>query len=362
MWIFDGHLDLAWNAIDYKRDLLASVADIRASEQGRTEPSYGANTVSIPAMRGARIGVCVATLLARLHRPGNPMFGYATAEACYAVAKGQLAYYEAMQRAGHFRILSTRGDLDDHVRQFEECPRRVLSQGEREATPPIGVILSMEGADPVLDPANIREWHHAGLRAIGLTHYGLNRYGGGTASEEGLAPQAPALLKEIEKLGMPIDLTHLSDKAFWEAVKLFDGRVLASHQNSRALVSGQRQFSDEQIRIVIDRDGVIGAAFDAWMLQPDYVRGQSKPTVTLESVADHIDHVCQLAGNGRHSALGTDLDGGFGADQCPRGLDTIADLRKICHILARRGYSHEDMAAIVHGNWLRFFRECLPAR
>lgn len=350
MWIFDGHLDLAWNAIDFRRDLTTTVKAIRESEKSRSEPGYGKNTVSLPDMRTGGVGVCVATLLARLHRPGNPMFGYATPEACFAVAKGQLAYYEAMQRAGHVRILTTRQALDAHVHQWELDPKKT----------PIGVIISMEGADPVLDPSNIHDWHQLGLRAIGLTHYGLNRYGGGTACEDGLAPEANELLREIRNLGILLDLTHLSDKAFWEAVKLYDGRVLASHQNSRKLVPGQRQFTDEQLKVVIERDGVVGASFDAWMLQADYVRGQAEPSVTLEAVANHIDYVCQLAGNCRHSALGTDLDGGFGVDQCPRGLDTIADLRKIGHILARRGYSHDDMVAIVHGNWLRLFLECLP--
>lgn len=350
MWIFDGHLDLAWNAIDHKRDLVLTVEQIRERERAHVDHAVGTSTVSLANMRSGGVGVCVATILARLHRPGNPMFGYATPEACTAVARGQLAYYEAMQRAGHLRILTTKARFDEHVLQWESDPKHC----------PIGLVLSMEGADPVLDPPHIREWHSAGLRAIGLTHYGLNRYGGGTAVEDGLAPEARPLLAEIEELGMALDLTHLSDKAFWEAVELFGGRVLASHQNARKFVPQQRQFSDEQIKVVIERDGVVGAAFDVWMLQRDYVRGESSRSATLEAVADNIDHVCQLAGDCRHAALGTDLDGGFGVEQSPIGLDTIADLPKVGHILARRGYSHEDMSLILHGNWVRLFRGTLP--
>ena len=192
LWIFDGHLDLAWNAIDWKRDLLQPVSALRDAERGRTEPGVGTNTVAFPELREARVGVCVGTLLARLHRPGNPMFGYATPEAVYAVARGQLAYYEAMQRSGHLRLLRTRTELDSHVEQWESDPEDC----------PLGVILSMEGADPVLDPTNMAEWHAAGLRAIGLTHYGRNRYGGGTACQEGLEPLARPLLAEIERLGL----------------------------------------------------------------------------------------------------------------------------------------------------------------
>jgi membrane dipeptidase len=349
-WIFDGHLDLAWNAIDWKRDLTRPVAELRLSERGRTEPGYGTNTVSLPALKEGRVRVAVATILARLHRPGNPMFGYATPEAVYAVGRGQLAYYDAMQAAGQLVILRSRADLDRHIER---------SQQSLDA--PLGIILSMEGADPVLDPNNIREWHALGLRAIGLTHYGKNRYGGGTACSDGLEPPAWDLLRIVEDLGIALDLTHLSDEAFWQATTVFHGRVLASHQNARRFVGHQRQFSDDQLRLVIERGGVIGAAFDAWMLQPDFHRGQTRPDVTMERIVDNIEHVCQLAGNARHAALGTDLDGGFGIEQTPTDIDTIADVIRVADILARRGFSEPDIAGILHANWTRFFQEVLPS-
>ncbi|MBY0588155.1 membrane dipeptidase [bacterium] len=351
-WLFDGHLDLAWNAIDWKRDLRQSVANIRQAERGRTEPGYGTNTVSLPALREGRVGICIATILARLHRPGNPMFGYATPEAVYAVGQGQIAYYRALARAGDIRLLQWREDLDEHLHQWNRSP----------ATTPIGVILSMEGADPVLDPSNIDEWYHAGLRAIGLTHYGLNRYGGGTAVKDGLAPMASELLARIEKLGIALDMTHLSDQAFDEVRTLFQGRILASHQNVRRLVPDQRQFTDEQLCLVIERGGVIGAAFDVWMLQANYVRGESKPNVTLNTVADHIAYVCDLAGNAHHSGIGTDLDGGFGTEQTPTDIDTIADVIRLTDVLSSRGFADKDIDLIMHGNWCRFWREILPPR
>jgi membrane dipeptidase len=137
--------------------------------------------------------------------------------------------------------------------------------------------------------------------------------------------------------------------------------VFISHGNCRALVPHDRQISDEQIRQVIARGGVIGAVLDAWMLAPDYHRDDpNRPQTTLANVADHIDYVCQLAGNARHSAIGSDLDGGFGTEQSPTDLDTIADLQKLEGILAGRGYSDGDIDCIFHENWLRFFREALP--
>jgi membrane dipeptidase len=351
MLLFDAHLDLAWNAIDWKRDLNRSIAEIRQSEIGKTELGWGTNTVSFPEMRKADVGICVATLLARLHRPGNPMFGYATPEACYAVAKGQLAYYLASERAGKLRFLKSKEDLAQQASDWSSDPNAT----------PIGFILSMEGADPVIDSENIFDWWNAGLRAIGLTHYGKNRYGGGTQCPDGLEPEARPLLANIEALGMILDVTHLSDQAFFEAIDLFHGRILASHQNARKFVNEQRQFSDEQLRIVIERDGVIGAALDAWMLQPGWIRGKSKPEVTLESVVDNIIHVCELAGNADHAAIGSDLDGGFGTEQTPADLNTIADLQRLPELLEKRGVATGDVEKIMHGNWLRFFAAALPS-
>jgi membrane dipeptidase len=168
------------------------------------------------------------------------------------------------------------------------------------------------------------------------------------------------LLAEMRRLGIILDATHLCDDSFWEAMNLFDGPVWASHHNCRALVPGDRQLADEQIKILIERGAVIGAVLDAWMLVPGWKRGVSTPQeadVTLRNVVDHIDHVCQIAGNARHSAIGSDLDGAFGREQTPRDVDTIADLTKLPPLLAERGYSDEDIRGIMHGNWIRFLND-----
>ena len=158
---------------------------------------------------------------------------------------------------------------------------------------------------------------------------------------------------------MILDATHLCDDAFWQAMDHFGGPVWASHQNCRALVNHNRQFSDEQLKELIRRDAVIGTPLDAWMIVPHWVRGVSTPSAmdcSLEKVADHIDHICQLAGNARHVGIGSDLDGGFGTEQCPYDLETIADLYKIPAILKKRGYAAEDLEGFRAGNWLRFLR------
>ena len=164
----------------------------------------------------------------------------------------------------------------------------------------------------------------------------------------------------MEKLNFILDVTHLCDDAFWQAIDHFDGHIWASHNNCRAIVDHNRQFSDDQIKVLIERDAVIGAAFDAWMLVPNWKRKQSTPVAMncdLEKVIDNIQHICQLAGNTRHVAIGSDLDGAFGKEQCPYDLETIADLQKIPALLKKRGFSSEDINNIMHGNWLRFLRK-----
>jgi membrane dipeptidase len=221
----------------------------------------------------------------------------------------------------------------------------------------------MEGADPIVEPRQVEWWWNHGLRVVGLAHYGQGHYAYGTGGEGPLTSRGVELLRELRRAGMIVDLTHSSDPSFFQAMELFDGPVIASHNNCRALVPGDRQYSDEQILRLIDRGGVIGAALDAWMLLPGYVKGETpRERVPLENVVDHIDHVCQLAGNSNHAAIGSDLDGGFGTEQTPDGLDTIADLQKLDGLLKARGYTDEDVDNIFHANWLRFFTRWLPGR
>jgi membrane dipeptidase len=350
--LFDAHLDLALNGVDWNRDLRCSVDDLRAQERalGMTDPGRTGATLSFPEMRTAELGLCLSTLLARQEKEINHSFGWTSPQTCYAMAHAHLAWHRAMERAGYLRSIRTKHDLKAHLNEWQHHPQ----------TTPLGFIQTMEGADPILVPGTIDEFHDHGLRAIGLTHYGANRSGGGTSCEVGLAVDAIPLLKRIEELGMTVDVTHLSDVAFWQVLDYFNGRIHASHQNSRRLAPWQRQFSDEQYKAVIERDGVIGVALDIIMLQPGYVRRVSERLVTLERVVENIDIIVQLAGNARHVGIGSDLDGGYGVEQTPSDFDRFRDLQRIADLLERRGYSAADIAGIMHGNWIRFFCEVLP--
>jgi membrane dipeptidase len=353
MFIIDSHLDLSWNALQWNRDLRQSVYTIRTLEGGLTGTGREVNTVALPELRAGRVALCFATLLAR--STGRPVadIDYLSPAQAYGVAQGQLAYYRALEAGGHCRIITTITELNSHI----DAWTRWETDPQTEP-PPLGFVVSMESADPILTPDQLSQWQTAGVRLIGPAHYGPGRYAGGTGTELGLTPEGVALIKEMERLGVLLDLTHLSDQAFWQALEIYNGPVLASHNNCRTLVPHQRQFSDDQLGAIFERGGVIGAALDNWMIRPGWQRNAANNApVTLAHVANHIDYVCQLAGNTTHAAIGSDLDGGFGREQSPQDLDTIADLQKFTGLLAGRGYSETDIAAIMHGNWLNFLRQ-----
>lgn len=353
--IFDAHLDLAMNAMEWNRDLTQPVADIRAREQGLTDkPDRGRNTVSLPEMRKGRVGLCVATQIARFVKKSNPLPGWHSPQQAWAMTQAQLAWYKTMESLGQMTPITDPDSLEAHLANW------TVPLGNQ----PVGYILSLEGADSVINLNYLEKAYESGLRALGPAHYGPGTYAQGTDATGGIGEKGRALLKKMEELGIILDATHLCDQSFWEALDAFHGSVWASHNNCRSLVPHNRQFSDEQIRELINRGAVIGAAFDAWMLAPGWERGVSTPQsagVTLETVVDHIDHICQIAGNARHVGIGSDLDGAFGTEQCPADLDTIADLQKLPAVLKKRGYSELDIEGIICGNWIRFLKHAWKA-
>lgn len=351
MLIFDSHLDLAWNVTDWGRDISLEIPEIRKSEEGMQQPGRGRNTVSIPEMKRGEVGLAIATLLAKRVVQGNPPFvPYEDSKAAYQSGQDQLGYYGVRCERGDFFWIRNRKELDTQLSNWSRNPKEA----------PIGFVLSMEGADSIESPSQLPEWWDAGLRIIGPAHFGVNRYVHGTGTEGGFTPEGFELLRSMDQIGFILDMTHLADAAFLEAADRFKGPVLASHHNSRTLVPGQRQLSDDQIRMLLDRDAVIGVTLDAWMLSPNWIRGKSTPEgIRLESVADHMDYVCQMAGDCFHVGIGSDLDGGFGTEQTPADLDTIADLQKLGPILSARGYSDEEIKLIFHGNWIRYFQRVL---
>ncbi len=353
-FFLDAHLDLALNALEWNRDLTRPIAEIRAAEAGLSDKAgRGRGTVCLPEMRRGRVGMAVVTQLARVSQNAghNPVAVWHSPAQAWAMTQAQLAWYRALEEAGEIKMITSRADLDRHVALWQNGESKV-----------IGCVLSLEGADSLITLGHLERAFAQGLRAVGLAHYGPGRYAQGTQSTGGLPPLGRQLLKEMERLGMILDVTHLSDACFWEALENFSGPVWASHHNCRALVPHQRQLADDQIRALIERDAVIGAALDAWMLVPDWAQGRTTSETSglrLEKVVEHIDHICQIAGNTRHTGLGSDLDGGFGREQSPGDLDTIAGAGRLRDLLLARGWSEEDTTRFAHGNFLRILRRAL---
>ncbi len=351
-FIVDAHLDLSMNAMEWNRDLRKSISEIREREKGMTDKAdRGKGVVNFEELRKGDVAIVVATQIARYVTPDNPLPGWHSPEQAWAQTQGQRAWYKEMESCGELTPITDLESLEKHLTTWrtETSPNKA-----------IGYILSLEGADSMVTVDNLERAYWYGLRALGPAHYGPGRYAMGTDARGGLRPKGKELLKEMERLNIILDATHLCDDSFWEALGIFKGHVWASHHNCRALVDHNRQLSDDMIKELINRGAVIGGVLDAWMMVPDWIRGKSNPkemNCNLEKLMDHYDHICQIAGNSHHIGIGSDLDGAYGKEQSPYDLETIADLQNIETLLAKRGYTNKDIENVMHGNWLRFLRK-----
>lgn len=339
------------NALDYNRDLRWTQERLRRRETGMKDHVFrGRSTVCFPEMRRGRVGLCVATQIARSVDYFSKMPGWFSPAQAWAHTQGQLAWYREMESVGEMVQIRTRAQLDAHLKLWMESDATDL---------PIGYILSLEGADSIVTLKHLERAYQDGLRAVGPVHYGPGIHGMGTDAEGPLTARGQELLKEMERLGIILDATHLCDESFWDAMNRFHGPVWASHSNCRALAHWNRQFTDEQLKELISRGAVIGMAFDAIMMVHGWAHHRSRPEdfkLRIEKICDHVDHICQLAGNARHVGIGSDLDGGFGTEQMPMDLDSIADLAQLGDLLSARGYQPVDIERICFGNFVDFLR------
>jgi membrane dipeptidase len=349
MFIVDAHQDLAYTAIKFNRDLQRPLAEIRAAELNEPSPN-GRATVSFPTLREGGVGLVFGTIFVA---PASvkwviydPRTSYRTADEAHKLGMDQLDYYRRLADADvGVRLVGNRASLEE-----------VVASHQPGQQPLIGIVPLMEGADPIRTPEEAEIWYERGLRLVGLawddTRYAPGAWQGGG----GLTRDGRALLDVMAQLGFILDLTHMSEKATLEALDSYAGPIVATHSNARALVPGERHFSDLQIRRTAEHGGLIGVVLYNVFLKEGYARGSHKETVTLEDVVAHIDHICQTTGNARHVGVGSDLDGGFGADDIPAEMDSAADLPLIAKALRERGYADGDIANIMGGNWLNFLR------
>ncbi|HEX7904142.1 MAG TPA: membrane dipeptidase [Chitinophagaceae bacterium] len=353
-FIIDAHLDLAMNAIEWNRDLSRPLNEVRQREMHmKDKPDRGKGTVCLPELRKGRIGLVVATQLSRYTPPGSSLPGWNSPQQAWAMTQAQLAWYREMEAMGEMKQITNLKELDAHLALWNDT-------NVNDDTKAIGYILSLEGADSLVNVSYLHKAYEYGLRAIGLSHFGPGRYAPGTKMEGSITPLGKELLKEMGQLNLILDVTHLTDEGFNEALDLYQGPVWASHHNVRKIAPTQRQLSDEQIKLLIERNAVIGGMLDCWAMDIRFIDTVSDPwqlNIRLENLVDHWDHICQIAGNSNHIAIGSDLDGIFGTEQSPWDLNSIADLQKYQSILLKRGYKQEDVENIFHKNWLRFLRK-----
>jgi len=352
--IFDAHLDLAMNAIEWNRDLTRPLADIRQREMHMNDkPDRGKGTVCLPELRNGKIGLVVATQLSRCSHPGSSFPGWNSPQQAWAMTQAQLSWYREMEAIGEMVQITNLDQLDTHLSLWNDT-------GIPDISKPVGYILSLEGADSLVDISYLHRTYEYGLRAIGLSHFGPGRYADGTKTDGRITALGRDLLKEMGNLNLILDVTHLTDNGFDEAMELYQGPVWASHHNVRKLVPTQRQLTDGQIKKLISRGSVIGGMLDCWAMDIRFIDKISDPwqlNIKLESLVDHWDHICQVAGNSHHVAIGSDLDGIFGTEQAPWDMNSIADLQKYQGILLKRGYTQADIENIFHKNWITFLRK-----
>lgn len=352
-FIIDAHLDLAMNAIEWNRDLSRPLEEIRQREMHmKDKPDRGKGTVCLPELRKGKIGLVVATQLSRFSPYGSSLPGWNSPQQAWAMSQAQLAWYREMEAIGEMIQIKDLPVLERHLALWED-------ESIPDENKPIGYVLSLEGADSLVDISYLHKAYDYGLRALGLSHFGPGRYAPGTKMEGRITPKGIELLKEMGNLNLILDVTHLTDEGFEQAMELYQGPVWASHHNVRKIAPTQRQLTDDQIKQLIQREAVIGGMLDCWAMDIRFIDTVSDPwqlDIRLENLVDHWDYICQLAGNSLHVAIGSDLDGIFGTEQSPWDLNSVADLQKFQNILSGRGYKQQDIDNIFHGNWLRFLR------
>jgi membrane dipeptidase len=220
--------------------------------------------------------------------------------------------------------------------------------------------MLMEGADPIREPRAFEEWYERGVRIVGPA-WSSTRYSGGTRAPGPLTSLGRELLDVMGSFRAVLDLSHMSEDAYFEACDRYHASLIASHSNPRRFVDTDRALSDEMIRRLAARNGVVGIVPYVKFL---YQRGElpkTKADFSVMRIVDAIDHVCQVTGSAAHVGLGTDFDGGFGTEGLPAEIDTLADLGIIGTALAARGYAPAEVRGVLCGNFLRVLRAALPA-
>lgn len=362
-FIIDAHEDLACAMAEYQRDYNRSAAETRRLEENTLAPQRNGQTLlGWPDYQQGQVGLVIATLFQAPARYGKPWDTQVFKDTRDSRRNYQLQLdlYRRLadQHPDHFKIVKDKSALVDVLRPWLDNPADYPT-----LTHPVGLVISMEGVEGIESPREMEEWWEAGARLAGPVWAGT-RWCGGTREHGGFTSEGRELLAVMADIGYILDVSHMDDPSVREALDRYEGPVIASHANCRALfkhTDSERQLTDEAIRRLVDRDGVMGVVPFNVFLVDDWKAGDDRRRVTLDHVVAHIDHICQIAGDARHAAIGTDFDGGFGWPEVPLEINTIADLPKLEGKLKERGYTADEINGIFHGNWQRILETHLPS-
>ncbi|HEX9091286.1 MAG TPA: membrane dipeptidase [Anaerolineales bacterium] len=357
--LIDSHEDLAWNMLSFGRDYTLAAEETRQREVGSLAPQVNGDTLlGWPDYQRGKVAVIFSTLFAaplRRKLGDWDQQSYADADEAHTCYSSQLDAYQRLveEHPAMFRKIAQRIDLT-----------AVLEHWQRSDTQehPVGLVVLMEGAEGVRQPAELEEWYQRGVRIIGPAWAGT-RFCGGTREAGGMTKEGYALLDGMAEYNLTLDLSHMDEQAALQALDSYPGPIIASHANALALLKAtgsNRHLSDKVIHELLNRDGTIGVVLANHFLRPDWQEAGGRASVGLDFVVAQLDYICQLAGNALHAGIGTDFDGGFGLQSVPMELDTIADVRKIIPILFQKGYTEADINAILGGNWLAYLNKALP--
>jgi membrane dipeptidase len=359
MLIVDAHQDLAWNILTFGRDYTRSAEETRRLEEGTQAPTHnGDSLLGWPDYQRGQVAVVFATLFAApiRHKLGDwDTLTYTNPDQAYTSYSAQLDAYHRLvdDHPDKFRLVQTLPDLEDVLAHWHQT-----ENGDH----PVGQVILMEGAEGVRQPPELEDWWARGVRIIGPAWAGT-RFCGGTREPGPLTPEGFALLEVMADFGFTLDLTHMDEKAVLQALDVYPGAIIATHSNPLAMLKGadsNRFLSNRVLRGLIERKGVVGIPPYNRFLQWGWTPSDGREAITLNLVIDHIDYVCQLAGSAGHVGIGSDFDGGFGLQSVPTEIDTIADLQKLVPLIREKGYTEEDIAAILGNNWLSILRQTLP--
>lgn len=381
-YIIDAHQDIAYNALTFGRDYLRSTAETRRLELGTPVPERTGHTLlGWPEYQRGQIAVIFGTLFQSPRRYLSAEWetqAFKTTDEARSILENQLNFYRRLcdEHADQFRLIYNQKDLWEVLEPWEQSPAHLpthpgpQNEAEQEGDPttpvvthPVGLVLLMEGAEGIGSVEEMEEWWELGVRMVGPVWAG-SRFCGGSYQPGGFTREGYALMEVMSGLGMALDISHMTEESALEALDRYEGPVIASHANARALIKGaenERHLTDRTLRRLFERGGMTGVVPFNRFLRADWANSDDRGLVTLHMVADQIDYICQISGDAAHVGLGTDFDGGFGWPAVPLEIDTIADLPRLTPVLQEYGYSQEHIGDIMGKNWRRQLERILPA-